>query len=179
MKTLFTAFKLLVVMTVLTGMIYPLLVTGVAQTIWPEKAKGSLITKNSEVIGSELIAQKFVNPRYFWPRPSAVDYNAQGSGGSNLGPTSGNLKKAFDERGDETILVELKTASASGLDPEITPDAAKSQLTRIAADRHLSDKQIQQISTLIDKMTIDRTFGILGERRVNVLRLNLALDENP
>jgi K+-transporting ATPase ATPase C chain len=161
----------------LTGILYPLAMTGVAQLVFPKQANGSRIVQNGKLIGSDLLVQKFESPKYFWPRPSSADYATVPSGASNKGPTSADLKKSIDERqakfGNDAP-VDLLTASGSGLDPHISPEAARSQLQRVADARKMS---IQQISALVDQVTEQPQFGFLGEPRVNVLRLNLALDE--
>lgn len=177
MKTGIIALRFFIVMTVLTGIIYPLLVTGVAHTFWSAKANGSLVEKNGEIIGSLLISQKFQGPRYFWPRPSAADYNAAASSGSNKGPTNADLKKSFDEGKAQGLPNDLIFASASGLDPHISPEAAMFQLNRIAISRSLNKVQMDSLHNLVVQMTEGRTFGILGEPRVNVLRLNIELNK--
>ena len=177
----------LVILTIITGIIYPLLVTGVAQVIFPTKANGSLIVQNGVVVGSSLIGQQFDDPRYFWGRLSATGpfaYNAAASSGSNLGPLNPNLAAAVQGRIDALrasdptntlpIPVDLVTASGSGLDPEISPAAAEYQVSRVAAARGLSLEQVRQ---LVAEHTSGRTFGLLGEPRVNVLELNLALGQ--
>ena len=170
-------------MTVLTGIAYPLLITGVGRLFFAHQAEGSLIIDGGKVLGSELIAQKFTDPRYFWPRPSAVDYNTLPSGGSNLGPTSASLKDSIMARRSRLavadsapIPVDLLCASGSGLDPHISPEAAHYQLERVASARQLDKAQRTVLLSLIDKYTEAPTIGILGQLRVNVLRLNLALD---
>ncbi len=183
------AFTLLIALAVITGLIYPLVLTGLAQIIMPDKANGSLIVRNGKVIGSSLIGQNFTSDKYFWPRPSATTgmdadgktidqpYNASMSTGSNLGPTSAKLIESVHTRakalGGGQVPGDLVTASASGLDPHISPEAALFQVKRVSLARHLPESQIQQ---LVQKHTEGRTFGILGEPHVNVLRLNLAVD---
>jgi K+-transporting ATPase ATPase C chain len=180
------ALTMLVILTLLTGLAYPLAVTGLAQLFFPDQANGSLIVRDGKVIGSELIGQYFDKPEYFWPRPSATTpfpYNAAASGGSNLGPTNPALIEAVKARvaalraadpGNElAIPVDLVTASGSGLDPHISPAAALYQLKRVAHTRGLDENTVQ---TLVTQHTEGRQFGLLGERRVNVLLLNLALD---
>ena len=173
-----------VVLTVLLGVIYPFVVTGLAQVIFPRQAAGSLIERDSKVIGSSLIGQPFTGPGYFHSRPSAAGngYDATASGGTNLGPTSQklfetNIKSAADalreENPNSAIPVDLVTASASGLDPHITPAAAEFQVPRIARERSMSPEQVRR---LVRDHTEGRQFGILGEPRVNVLELNMALD---
>ena len=194
-KQIRPAILMIVVMTVLTGLVYPLGMTGLAQLIFPDQANGSLIGKNGKVIGSTLIGQNFTSAKYFWGRPSAttepdpkdpsktipVPYAADNSGGSNLGPTSRVLidhvkaraARLHAENPDTPIPVDLVTSSASGLDPDITPAAALFQVPRVAKARHLPQAEIR---ALVMRMTRERTLGILGEKRVNVLALNLALD---
>lgn len=174
-------------MTILTGLIYPLIITGIAQLTMKTKAGGNIITFQGKTVGSKLIAQKFSSDRYFWPRPSAVDYNPLPSGGSNLGPTSAALKRAVEERKatisknqntKQPIPVELLYASGSGLDPDITPKAAIFQIDRIAKARGMdSEKGKQILQQLVEKYTKGPCLGFLGEHRVNVLELNLALDQ--
>ena len=172
--------------TVLTGLGYPLVVTGVAQLVFPAQANGSLITVNGKTVGSTLIGQQFANPSYFWGRLSATGpypYNAAASSGSNLGPTNPALLdevkariaalKAADPANTQPIPVDLVTSSGSGLDPDISVAAAHYQLPRVARLRGLSESALR---TLVDKHTQGRTLGFLGEPRVNVLQLNLALD---
>lgn len=177
----------LLIFTVLTGLVYPLVVTGIAQLVFPHQANGSLIVQNGQAAGSTLIGQAFDDPKYFWGRPSATapyPYNASSSSGSNLGPTNPALLKAVKSRitalraADSTnnlpIPVDLVTASGSGLDPDISVSAALYQLPRVAKARGLSESAVR---TLVDKYIQDRQLGFLGEPRVNVLELNLALDE--
>jgi K+-transporting ATPase ATPase C chain len=177
---------LLAVMTLVTGVAYPLLVTGIAQAAFPEKANGSLIMKDGKVVGSKLIGQPFEDPKHFWGRLSATTpaaYNAGASTGSNLGPTNEALTKAAQARIDALraadpgnqapIPVDLVTASGSGLDPHISPAAAAYQLPRVARARGMSEDAVR---ALVAANTEDRSFGVLGEPRVNVLLLNLALD---
>ena len=172
------------VLTLLLGIIYPCVVTGLAQVFFKEKAQGSLIEKNGKIIGSRLIGQPFQGPGYFHPRPSAagIGYEGIASGGSNLGPTSKKLAERVkstaellrSENPDMPIPVDLVTSSASGLDPHITPAGAEFQIPRIARARGIQEEEVRQ---LVSKYTQGRQFGILGEPRVNVLELNLALDE--
>ena len=177
MKTILQSLRIYIVLTLLTGILYPLAMTGVAQLLFPKRANGSRITENGKLLGSDLIAQKFESPRYFWPRPSSADYATLPSGASNKGPTSADLKKSVDERREKfgnDAPVDLLTASGSGLDPHISPEAAHSQISRVAAARNIS---VQKISELVDQTVEQPQFGFLGEPRVNVLRLNKALDE--
>jgi K+-transporting ATPase ATPase C chain len=177
MKTILQSLRAYILLTLVTGIIYPLAITGIAQLCFPRQANGSRIIRNGQVIGSDLLTQKFELPRYFWPRPSAADFATVPSGASNKGPTSADLKKAIDERrikfGGEAP-IDLLTASGSGLDPHISPEAARSQIPRIAAERNIS---LQEISELVDQMIEPPQLGFLGEPRVNVLRLNRALDQ--
>jgi K+-transporting ATPase ATPase C chain len=179
------AITLLVLMTVITGIAYPLVVTGVAKVLFPSQAAGSLIVKDGQPVGSRLIGQPFSDPRYFWSRPSATSpqpYNGLASGGSNLGPLNPALTDAIKVRiaalqaADPTnhapIPVDLVTASGSGLDPDISLAAAYYQADRVARIRHLS---LQQVRALIAAHARHPWLGVLGEPRVNVLELNLAL----
>lgn len=181
---LLPAFALLMALTIITGAIYPLLFTAVAQTLFPRQANGSIITKNGEVIGSELIGQPFRDPAHFRGRPSATPgqpYNAASSSGSNLGPTNPALAEQMRARADELrkihgdgpVPAELLYASGSGLDPHISPAAADYQARRVAEAAGLKETAIRE---LIAKHTEPRQFGFLGEPRVNVLALNLAID---
>jgi K+-transporting ATPase ATPase C chain len=170
-------------MTVLLGVGYPLLVTGIAGAILPHKANGSLILKDGKVIGSELLAQSFTSDKYFHPRPSAAGngYDATASGGSNLAQSSkalvtriqGDIDKLSAQNPGKPVPIDLVTTSASGLDPDITPDAAEYQVARVAKARGLSEDQLRKV---VADNTASRQFGLLGEPRVNVLELNLALD---
>jgi K+-transporting ATPase ATPase C chain len=177
------AFFMLLIFTVMTGVIYPLVVTGLAQVIFPSQANGSLITVNGKTYGSELIGQQFSDPKYFWGRLSAAGYNAAASSGSNYGPMNPDLIKAVQARIDALkaadptntlpIPVDLVTASGSGLDPQISVAAALYQVHRVATTRGLSEAQVQALAA---QYTEGRQFGFLGEPCVNVLLLNLALD---
>ncbi|MDD3294734.1 MAG: potassium-transporting ATPase subunit KdpC [Geobacteraceae bacterium] len=181
-----TAILMLIAFTIICGGIYPVVVTGIAQSLFPQQADGSLMTdKTGRVVGSVLIGQPFSDPKYFWPRPSATTYfpyNPAGSGGSNLGPTNPAYLKAVAQRVASLraaglsgpISSELIQASASGLDPHITPEAANLQLPRVAGIRGMS---MEDVAGLIAVHTEDRQLGFLGEPRVNVLALNLALDK--
>jgi potassium-transporting ATPase KdpC subunit len=179
MKTILQSLRFILVLTVLTGAIYPLAVTGLAQLTFGRKADGSLIVNRGKTVGSELLAQKFEDPKYFWPRPSGADYATVPSGASNKGPTSADLAKAIAERrtkcgGDAPV--DMLTASGSGLDPHISPAAAKYQAARVAAERKMA---VEKVNELIDRLTEGPQLGFLGEPRVNVLALNLSLEEKP
>lgn len=178
-----TSIRYTLVTTVLFGVVYPLIVTGVAQVLFKNKADGQLISKNGRVVGSSLLGQPFSSPTYFHSRPSAAGsgYDAANSSGSNLGPTSQKLvdrvradaAKAEADRPGTSVPIDLVTTSASGLDPHITPAAADYQVRRIARERHLSEDAVRK---LIAEHTQGRQLGFLGEPRVNVLELNLDLD---
>jgi potassium-transporting ATPase KdpC subunit len=180
-----TSFVMLAILTLLTGVVYPLVVTVVAQAVFPSQAKGSLVVGDGKSLGSALVGQPFSSPRYFWGRPSATSptpYNASSSSGSNLGPLNPALKEAVQSRIDalkkadpsiKTVPVDLVTASGSGLDPHISPAAAEAQVPRVAKARGMSEDEIRKAVAL---HTEGRQFGLLGEPRVNVLRLNLAID---
>lgn len=180
------AIVMLALFTAITGLVYPLAITAIAQVIFPNKANGSLIVQGDKIIGSELIGQPFDGDTYFWSRPSATGpfaYNAGASSGSNLGPTNADFLKTIGERveaikkahPDQTGPVpgDLVTASASGLDPHISPAAAEFQANRVAKAFGITVEKVRQ---LIGENTESRTFGVLGEPRVHVLKLNLALD---
>ena len=180
------ALVILVALTLVTGVAYPLLVTGVAQAVFPYQAQGSLISKDGKLVGSALIGQSFDDPKYFWGRPSATSpfpYNAASSSGSNLSPTNPDLVKAVQARVEALraadpgntapVPVDLVTASGSGLDPHISPAAALYQVSRVAKARKLDPERVRQ---LVAQHTEGRWLGLLGEPRVNVLALNLALD---
>jgi K+-transporting ATPase ATPase C chain len=177
------AFTLLALLTIITGVVYPLTVTGLAQFLFPHQANGSLIVIDGKTYGSELIGQQFDDPNYFWGRPSAAGYNAAASSGSNLGPMNPLLEEVVKARIDALqaadpnntlpIPVDLVTASASGLDPHISVAAALYQISRVAAARGVSEAEV---TSLVAQYTEGRQFGIFGEPRVNVLLLNLALD---
>ncbi len=186
LKELRSVLFVFIALTILTGVAYPLLVTAIAQVAFPHQAGGSLIVRGDKLLGSELIGQPFNDPKYFWSRPSATSAfpnDASSSTGSNYGPTNGDQLKAVTTRiealkqaqPDQTspVPVELVTASASGLDPQISPAAAEYQLARVAKARGLSDDQLHQI---IARHMEGRAFGLLGEPRVNVLGVNMELD---
>lgn len=184
MKNILTALLMTIVTTVLLGLIYPLVVTGLAQVIFPNKANGQLIKKDGVVVGSRIIGQPFTGPGYFHSRPSAAGaagYDAGASSGSNLGPTNQKLIDRVKsdvaalqkENPGKRVPIDLVTTSASGLDPHISPAAAEFQVPRVARERGLSENEVRQI---VGAHTQGRQFGFLGEPRVNVLELNLDLD---
>src|SRR5262245_56181969 len=195
LKEIRPAIVMILAMTVLTGLLYPLAMTGLAQVAFPQQAGGSLIEKDGKVIGSALLGQNFTKPEYFHGRPSATTdtdpndssktvpapYNAANSSGSNAGPTSkalierveGDVKALKDENPNTPIPIALVTTSGSGLDPDISPAAAMFQVPRVAKARNMDEAQLRQ---LVQAQTEIRNLGILGEPRVNVLRLNMALD---
>jgi len=177
---------MLVALTVVTGIVYPLVVTGLAQVLFPRAANGSVIERGGKPLGSELIGQAFSDPKYFWSRPSATSPfadNSASSSGSNLGPTNSALTDAVKQRvdalraadpgNDAPVPVDLVTASGSGLDPHISPAAAQYQVARVARVRGLAQAQV---TSLLGQATEERQLGLLGEPRVNVLKLNLLLD---
>ena len=180
------AILMTIVTTVLLGLIYPLVVTGLAQLLFRDKANGQLISRNGGIVGSRIIGQAFVGPGYLHSRLSAAGagngYDAQNSGGSNLGPTNQKLidrvktdvARLQAENPGQSVPVDLVTTSASGLDPDVSPAGAEFQVPRIARERGLSEDQVRQI---IQQHTEQRTWGLLGEPRVNVLEVNLALDQ--
>jgi K+-transporting ATPase ATPase C chain len=196
LKEIRPAIVLLVALALITGLVYPLALTAIAGAVFPHQAQGSLIEQNGKVIGSALIGQAFTDDKYFHGRPSAttapdpkdssktVDapYNAANSGGSNMGPTSkalaerlkGEVEQLKKENPSQTVPVDLVTTSGSGLDPDISPEAARFQAPRIAKARGLPEGRVQ---ALVESQVKGRTFGLLGEPRVNVLELNLALDK--
>lgn len=177
MNTLVISIRFIITLTVLTGVIYPLAVTVTAQTLFPHHAHGSLIRNGGDVIGSELIAQAFSNPKYFWPRPSAVKYDSGSSGATNQSPTSADFVKAVKEREAQGLVGDLRFSSASGLDPDISPGSAEVQLERVAATRKLTPDQREQLKTILAQSITQRQLGVLGEPRVNVLRLNRRVDQ--
>jgi K+-transporting ATPase ATPase C chain len=189
------AIVLLVALTLITGLVYPLAMTGLAQVLFPSRANGSMIEKDGKVVGSALIGQVFAEDKYFHGRPSATNtpdpkdatktidapYNAANSGGSNLGPTNkalldrvkGDVDKLKEENATAAVPIDLVTTSGSGLDPNITPQAALFQVPRVAKARNMAEDRVRQ---LVSQNTEGRTLGFLGEPRINVLALNLALD---
>ncbi|HMK57200.1 MAG TPA: potassium-transporting ATPase subunit KdpC [Dissulfurispiraceae bacterium] len=187
MKTIRPVIVSLFVFTILTGILYPLAVTGIAQLVFPNRANGSLIVRDGKAVGSALIGQPFDDPKYFWGRLSATSpypYNSSASSGSNLAETNPALitnaqgridaLKTADLQAGKLVPADLATASGSGLDPHISPAAAEYQVKRVAKARGLNESKVQ---TIVSEHTEDRAFGIIGEPRVNVLRLNLALDK--
>lgn len=180
-KNLVTAVLMTAATTILLGVIYPLVVTGLAQLLFPKQANGELIEANGKVIGSRLIAQAFAGPAYFHPRPSAVSYDPTNSNGSQLGPTNqklidrvnGDVAADRADNSDAPVPIDLVTTSASGFDPDITPAAAEFQLARVARERGAT---VEQLRSLVARHTEGRQLRILGEPRVNVLELNLDLD---
>ena len=190
MKTLIRpAVTLFILLSIITGLIYPLLVTGIGQALFPQQAAGSLIERDGKLVGSRLIGQPFTGPKYFWGRPSATGpypNNAAASSGSNLGPLNPALQQAVESRiealrdadpgNTAPVPVDLVTASASGLDPHISPAAAEYQVTRVARARGLAPETVRNLMAI---RTENRQWGIFGEPRVNVLELNLALDQLP
>jgi K+-transporting ATPase ATPase C chain len=188
LKQLKPAVILIVLFTVLTGLLYPLLVTGIAQVVFPRQANGSFLKEGDKIVGSELIGQPFSDPKYFWGRLSATGpfaYNAGASSGSNYGPLSPALLdaaqkriadlKAADPQNTMPIPVDLVTASGSGLDPNVSVAAALYQIPRVARLRNMSEENLKAV---VNQFTEERQLGFLGEPRVNVLKLNLALDGN-
>ena len=175
MKTWWIALKLFLFMIVLTGVVYPLVITAIAAAVFPGQAHGSLVVDAQGTIkGSTLLAQGFKEGKYFWPRPSAVDYDGKASGGSNFGPTSQALLDAVQARQAQGLSGDLLYASGSGLDPEISPGSAYAQINRVASARGLP---VEKIQALVKSLVQERQWGFLGEPRVNVLTLNLTLDQ--
>ncbi|MCA9866646.1 MAG: potassium-transporting ATPase subunit KdpC [Anaerolineae bacterium] len=183
-KQLRPAVFMLVILTLITGIIYPLVVTGIAQVLFPSQANGSLLGDNAQPLGSALVGQANNDSRYFWPRPSATGYGTLPSGGSNLGPTSAALAELVGQRAtafrianglatDASVPVEMLFASASGLDPHISPEAARMQVARVAAARGLD---VSRVAVLVEEHVEGPQLGFLGQPRVNVLLLNMTLD---
>ncbi len=182
MKHFLQSLRMLLWMTLVTGVLYPVAVTLISQVLFSKQANGHKIERGQVLLGSELIGQSFESEKYFWSRPSSISYNPMPSGGSNLGPISADLKKAVDERRSKLVAAHLDAgeppqdllfASGSGVDPHISPEAARYQSVRIAKARQLD---LQVVKNLIDGSTEARQLGIFGEPRVNVLALNLNLD---
>ncbi len=184
MKTLIIAAKLILVMTAITGVMYPMIMLGAAQTLFPHQANGSLIYFDGRLIGSELIGQEFTDLKYFWPRPSGVGYTSQPSGGTNLGPTSKVLSEQIATRRARLIETHdgeqppdnLILASGSGLDPHISPAAAFYQVDRVAKARGLDSGQLDLLQQLAERSVEPYNFGFIGQPRVNVLKLNISTD---
>ncbi len=188
MRNPLTALRLILVMMILTGILYPLIITGVAQTLFPHQANGSIITVDGRIAGSALVGQKFLAARYFWSRPSAIDYNPMPSGATNAGPTSSALREAVQMRrasldtahassSPATAPVEMLFASASGVDPHISPEAARLQLDLVARARGFTPAQKAALEDLVQRCIESPQWGMFGEPRVNVFLLNVALDE--
>ncbi|HEY3388794.1 MAG TPA: potassium-transporting ATPase subunit KdpC [Prolixibacteraceae bacterium] len=188
MKILFTALKIFLFFTVLTGIVYPLLITGIAQVVFPSNANGSLIVKDNRIIGSELIGQQFDRAIYFTSRPSAVLYNPLPSGGSNYGLTNRKLKNLVAERKNQFMMFnhldsltdipsEMLFASASGLDPHISPQAALLQVDRIVKARQFDGSKKQRLLESITELSESPQYSLFGEQRINVLLLNMKMDE--
>jgi potassium-transporting ATPase KdpC subunit len=185
MKIIGQALRLFLILTLVTGIIYPILITVVSQIIFPDKANGSLLRIDGKIIGSSLLGQKFTENKYFWSRPSAIDYNPLPSGASNLGPTSQALRDSVGARkevlkksnpGFSVVPSDLLFASGSGLDPDISPEAARFQIERIANARGLDNDGKKKLIKLVENHIEQPDFGIFGIPRINVLELNLALD---
>jgi K+-transporting ATPase ATPase C chain len=189
LKELKPAFLIFIALSVITGVVYPGVVTGLAQLAFNSQANGSLVERDGKAVGSELLGQSFSSPQYFWSRPSATGFvlnNGAVFSGSNLGPINPNLEAAVKDRiaalrsadpeNEKPVPVDLVTASGSGLDPHISPAAAEFQVERVARARAM---EASRVRALVAQATEGRTFGLLGEPRVNVLQLNLALDEKP
>ncbi len=189
MKTISVlALKVLLIMTVLTGLVYPLTITGISQLVFPHRSNGSIVLRDGKIIGSELIGQKFDSSIYFWPRPSAIDYSPIPSSGSNLGPTSKKLKAQVEQRREllleahhidhlSVLPNDMIFASGSGLDPHISPEAALMQANRVASARNMNEDQKEVLRHLISDLTEKPQIFILGQSRINVFKLNLALDK--
>lgn len=186
-KHLWDSLKVLIVMTVFTGLVYPLVMTAIAQIVFPKQANGSMIRINGKLVGSKLIGQNFTGDKYFWPRPSAIGYNPLPSGASNYGPTSDTLKELVETRRKEFIRLnglpantrvppDMLYSSGSGLDPDISPASAELQINRIARARGFDSVQTAQLRKLMQSHVEGPQLGFLGDARVNVLELNIALD---
>ncbi len=175
--TWMTSARAILCFTIVTGVLYPLLITLIAKFFFPAKATGSLLANQPQVIGSELLAQSFTQSRYFWPRPSANNYDSAASAASNLGPTSAQLIKRIQLAEQQGLIAEMRYTSGSGLDPHISPLAAKAQIARVAKARSLNAQQENMLLTLVGNNVEPPQIGFLGEPRVNVLKLNLQMDE--
>ena len=187
MKLLLQAFLSLTFLTFITGILYPLTITVVALVFFPARSQGSLVYDKGHAVGSRLIGQNFTDRKYFWPRPSATNYSPMPSGGSNLNPISASLRTLVDSRraafrsahgllAKDTVPNDMLFASGSGLDPDISPDAARLQIGRVARERHLTESQKSDLSALVERSIVLPQLGFLGNARVNVLRLNQNLD---
>jgi potassium-transporting ATPase KdpC subunit len=187
MKTIITSIKILLFFSIILGLIYPLFVLVIGQLVFPMEVNGNIVIKNEKVIGSRLIAQKFSDDKYFWSRPSSIDYNPIPSGASNLSPTSAQLKsdyilrkKNFSEKNDLLLNIEVPPemlfASGSGVDPHISKQAALMQLNRIVRIRNFDSNKKVKLMELIEKLSQKRVFNVLGEEIINVIDLNLQLD---
>lgn len=187
MKTLWLSLNTFFILSLLLGIVYPAVITGISAVCFHEKANGSVILKNDAAIGSELFAQQFDSPQYFYARPSAVGYATVASGSSNQGPTSRLLHDSATARRmrfaaengvqPQDVPADMLFASGSGLDPHISPEAARLQLNRVAAARGLTGNDIRQLATIVDNAVEQPEFGLFGQARVNVLLLNLAVDK--
>ncbi|MEO7933520.1 MAG: potassium-transporting ATPase subunit KdpC [Chthoniobacterales bacterium] len=182
MKNILTALRVFLVLSILTGIVYPVAMTLLSESIFTKNADGSLIVLNGKLVGSSLLAQKTTDAKYFWPRPSAGDYATVSSGASNQGILSKSLADAVAARrealGNGTnIPPDLLYASGSGLDPHISPEAARYQIARVAAARHYDANQMEKLTMLVEARIERPQFGIFGDPRVNVLELNLAVDQ--
>lgn len=185
---LWPALRLLGVLTLMTGVVYPLIVTLTARAVFPDQAGGSILTRNGTVVGSVLLAQSFTNTAWFWPRPSGADFATVPSGASNKGPTAEELKAAVGQRAaafraahglgpEARVPSEMLFASGSGLDPHMSPEAARLQIERVAEARHLTGQQKERLAGLVERLVEGPQLGFLGEPRMNILLLNLALEK--
>lgn len=188
MRTFITSLRAIFILTILTGVVYPALIIILSHFIFPQRANGSLITVSGKIIGSELIAQKFQSEKYFWSRPSTIDYNPLPSGASNLGPTSRSLQKAVEQRKtffteknflspNIVLPAEMVFSSGSGIDPHISPEAALLQVQRVALAHGFNEVKVNKLRSTIQKATEPLQFGFLGQPRINVLLLNIELDK--
>jgi K+-transporting ATPase ATPase C chain len=186
-KSILSGLKILLAFTLLTGVVYPLMITGIAQVVFPRQSNGSIVSIGQKASGSELLGQEFKSDRYFWSRPSACGYASLPSGASNWGPTSDTMRKTIEKRRiafirfnhlplNTIVPSEILTASGSGLDPHISSASAALQIERVAAARHFSPAQILQLHKLVINRIEQPQFGCLGEKRINVLQLNRELD---